>query len=127
MNDSRFTIKEGVLTPLAKTVLLPLGLSAGMSAADSAIQKKIYGSGTVLIISNKEIEEDIMKMVKSLEESGLLIKGISETFKNETKERKGGFLLMPFGTLAVSKVGSALTGRRVIRADEGTIRAGEDF
>ena len=127
MNDSRFTIKEGVLTPLAKTVLLPLGLSAGMSAADSLIQKKIYGSGTVLIISNKEIEEDIMKMVKSLEESGLLIKGISETFKNETKERKGGFLLMPFGTLAVSKVRSALTGRRVIRADEGTIRAGEDF
>ena len=59
--------------------MLPFGLSAGMSAADPAIQKKIYGSGiTALIISNAEME-DIIKIVKSLEESGLLLKGISET------------------------------------------------
>ena len=71
---------------LAKSVLIPLGLSAGISVADAAIQKKIYGSGTTaLIISNEEFE-DIMKIVKSLEESGLLIKGISETVKNEAKE-----------------------------------------
>ena len=57
-----------------------------MSAADAAIQNKIYGSGTTaLIISNEEME-DIMKIVKSLEESGLLIKGTSEKIKNETKE-----------------------------------------
>ena len=56
-------LMKSVLTSLAKSVLLPLGLSAGMSAADAAIQKKIYGSrSTVLIISNKEIEE-IMKTV----------------------------------------------------------------
>ena len=64
-------LMKSVLTPLAKSVLLPLGLSAGMSAADAALQKKIYGVGrtTALIISNEEMK-DIMKIVKSLEESG---------------------------------------------------------
>ena len=67
-----------VLTPLAKSVLISLGLSAGISAADAATQKN-YGSGaTVLIISNEEME-DMIKLVKSFEESGLLIKEISET------------------------------------------------
>ena len=75
-------LMKSVLTPLAKSVLLTLGLSPGMSAVDAGIQKKIYGSGsTAVIISNKEME-DIMKIVKSLEESVLLIKGISETIKN---------------------------------------------
>ena len=79
---------KNILTPLAKNVLLPLGLSVGMSAADAAIQKKIYGSGTTaLIISNEELE-DIIKIVKSLEESGLLVKEISETIKNEKKKNK---------------------------------------
>ena len=73
---------KSLLTPLAKSVFLSLRLSAGISAADAAIQKKIDGSDkTALIISNEEME-DIMKIVKSLEESGLLIKGISETIKN---------------------------------------------
>ena len=58
-----------------------------MSVADVTIQKKIYGSGT-LIISSEEME-DIMKIVKSLEESRLLIKGVSETIKNDAKEQKG--------------------------------------
>ena len=63
--------------------MFPLGSSAGMSAADAAIQKKIYGSGiTALIITNEEIK-DIMKIVKSLKGSGLLVKEISETTKNE--------------------------------------------
>ena len=107
-----------------------------MSAADAAIQKKkSYGSGrpsdlvsrtTALIISNEEMK-DIMKIVKSLEESRSLIKGISETIKNEAKEQKGGFSTMLLGTLAASMLGSALTGRGVIRAGEGTIRAGENF
>ena len=61
-------------------------LSLGLTA--------IYGSGTLaLIISNEEME-DIIKIVKSREESGLLVKGISETIKNETKEQKEGFLSM---------------------------------
>ena len=75
-------LMKSVLTPLAKSGLLPLGLSAGMSTADACIQKKFFGAGsTALIISNKEMEE-IIKIVKSLEESGLLIKRISETIKN---------------------------------------------
>ena len=71
--------------------------------------------------------EGIMKIVKSLEESGLLIKGISETIKNDAKEQKGGFLPMLLGTLAASILGTALTGRGVIRAGEETIKAGQDF
>ena len=71
--------------------------------------------------------EDIMKIVKSLEESGLLIKGISETLKYETKEQKGGSFTMWLGTLAASTLGNALTGKGVIRANEGVIRAGQNF
>ena len=117
-------LMKSVLTSLAKSVLLPLGLSAWMSAADAATQKKIYGSGTTaLIIMNDEMN-DIMKIVKSLEEFGLLIKGVSETTKNKTKEQKGGFLSMLLGTLTASILRSALTGRGVIRAGEAVIRAG---
>ena len=119
-------LMKSVLTPLVKNVLIPLGLPAGISA-DATIQKNIYGSGTrALIISNEEME-DIIKKVKSLEEPGLLIKGISEKIKNEAKEQKCGFLAMILGTLAASLLGSALIGRGVIRADEGVIRADQNF
>ena len=68
-----------VLTPLAKIVLIPLGLPAGMSAADAAIQKKICGSGTtVLVIANEEMKENHLNhLVKSLDESGSIAKEIS--------------------------------------------------
>ena len=73
---------KSILTPLAKSVLLRLESSAGMSAADVTVQKKICGpENTALIYSNEEME-DKMKIVKSLEQSGLLIKGIRETIKN---------------------------------------------
>ena len=68
-----------------------------------------------------------MKIIKSLEESGLLIKEITETTKNETKEQKGGFILMLLGTLAASILGNALTGKGVIRVGEGVIRADQNF
>ena len=71
--------------------------------------------------------KEIMKIVKSLEESELLVKGISKSIKNETKKRKGGFLSMLLGTLAASLLGSALTRKGVIRADKGVIKAGEKF
>ena len=71
--------------------------------------------------------ENIIKIVKLLEESRLLVKGISETTKNETKEQKGGFLPMLLGTLAASILGNAITGKGVIRAGEGTTRVGQDF
>ena len=75
-----------VLKPLAKNVLIPLGLTVAALATDVVFHKKISGSGnTTLIISNEEMN-DIMKIIKSLGESGLLIKRVSETIKNEGKE-----------------------------------------
>ena len=81
---------KNVIKPLAKSVLSPLGLTAGALAADAAIHKKILGSGntTTLIISNDEIM-DIIKIVKFLEDSGLLLEGVTETVQNEVKEQKG--------------------------------------
>ena len=67
---------------------------------------------------------DILKRVKSLEDSGVLLKGINETIKNEAKEQKGGFPSMLLGTLGASLLGNMLAGKGVIRAGEGTIRAG---
>ena len=94
--------------PLAKSVLIPLGLMAAASATDAAIHKKLFGSGfTTLIISNEEME-DIMKIVKSLEDSGILIKCVSEKIKNEAKEQKGGFLRMLLGTLGANILGNLL-------------------
>ena len=117
-----------VAMPLAKNVLAPLGLSAAMSAIDGSIKKKILGSGTTtLIISNDEMN-NILKMVKSLEDSNVLLKGVSETIEHEAKEQRGGFLSMLFGTLGASLLGDTLlkgfSGKGVIRAGEGTIRAG---
>ena len=120
-------LMKRVLTPLGKGVLLPLRLLAGMSAAEATIKNKIYGSGgTALTIANEKME-DIMKIVKSLEESGLLVKGMNETVNNETKEQKVQFLPMSFGALAASMLGSALKGRGVMRVGAGTIRPGKNF
>ena len=76
---------KNVIKPLAKSVLIPLGLTAAASAADAGIHKKILGSGnTTPIISNDEIK-DIIKILKSLEDSGLLLKGVTEAVQNEVK------------------------------------------
>ena len=75
-----------VAMPLAKNVLTPLGISAAMSAIDGSIKKKMFGSGTTtLIIPNDEMD-DILKIVKSLEDSNILLKGVSETIQHEAKE-----------------------------------------
>ena len=108
-----------VAMPLAKNVLAPLGLTAAMSAIDGSIKKKMLGSGaTTLIISNDEMN-DIIKIVKSLEDSGVILKGVSKTIQHEAKEQRGGFLSMLLGTLGASLLGNLLTGRK------GVIRAGE--
>ena len=123
---------KSIIKPLAKSVLVPLGLTAAASAADAGIHKKILESGsdhnnTILIISNDEMD-DILKIVKSLEDSGVLLKGVSETIQNEAKEQRGGFLSMLLGTLGASLLddilSKGLSGKGVIRAGEGTIRAG---
>ena len=146
-----------VLLPLAKSVLIPVGLTASASATDAAIHKKLFESShvtkvsdrvrlldlaarTTLIISNEEMN-DIMKIIKSLEESGLSIKGLSETITNELQEQKGVFTIMLLGTLRASFLGNLLIGKGAIamrperksnmpgrgttRAGEGTVRAGE--
>ena len=102
--------------------------------ADAGIHRKILGSGhnTTLTISNDEINY-ITKIVKSLEYSGLLLKGDPEAVQNEVKEQKRGFLSILFGTLGASLLGNLLTGKGVYRAgkgkginrtDEGIVRAG---
>ena len=68
--------------------------------------------------------EDIIKIVKCLEDSGLLLKGVSETIPNEAKKQKGGFLSMLLGTLGASLLGNILAGKIMNRAGEGFIRAG---
>ena len=81
-------LMKSVINPLAKSLFIPLELSSGMSAVDATVQKKIWGSvTTALIISNQEME-DVMKIVKLLEESGLLIKRISETSESKVKKEK---------------------------------------
>ena len=125
-----------VIKPLAKSVSIPLGLTAAASATDAAIHNKMFRSGarplnlasrTTLIISNEEMQ-DIMKMVKSLGKFGLLIKGVSETIQNQGTEQKEGFLRMLLGTLAASLLGNLLKGKGAIgnMSGEGTIRAGEE-
>ena len=103
-----------------------LGITVAASATDAAANKKVLGSGTTtLIISNDEMK-DILKIPKSLEDSGILLKGVSETIKYEVKEQKGGFLSALLGTLGANLLGDMLfkKGKGVIRAGEGTIRAG---
>ena len=108
-----------VAMPLAKNVLAPLGLTAAMSAIDGSIKKKMLGSGTTtLIISNDEMN-NIIKIVKSLENSGVLLKAVNETIQHEAKEQRGGFLSILLGTLGASLLGNLLTGGKdVVRAGE---------
>ena len=118
-----------VALSLAKNVLAPLGITAAMSVIDGSIQKKIHGSwatkgaGVKLIIEQEDMKD--MKNIKALEDSGILLKGVSKTIKNETKEQKGGFLSMLVGTLGASLLGNLLTGGKgVMCAGDGIVRAG---
>ena len=116
---ARLPLIKNVIKPLAKNVLIPLGLTAAASAADAGIHKKILGSGnTTLIISNEEMN-DIIKIAQALEDSNILLKGVTKTIENETKEQKGGFLSMLLGTLGASLLGNLLTGKGIERAGSG--------
>ena len=106
-----------VAMPLAKNVLAPLGLTAAMSAIDGSMQKKIHGSGIKLIIEEEDMQ-DIIKIIKGLENSDILLKGVSKTIENEVKEQRGEFLSMLLGNLGASLLGNLLTGKCIIRADE---------
>ena len=127
-----------VAMPLAKNVLTPLGLTAAMSAIEGSIQKKIHSAGVKLITEQEDMKDagvkliieqedmkDIMKIIKALENSGILLKGVSKIIKNETKEQRGGFLSMLLGTLGASLLGNLLTGGKgIMRAGNGIVRTG---
>ena len=104
---------------LAKNVLAPLGIVAAASAIDTGIQKQIHGYGTtILIISNKEMN-DMIKIVQALEDSNVLLKGVTKAIKNKTKEQKGRFLSMLLGTLGASLLGNILARKGTARAVSG--------
>ena len=106
------SLMKNVLKPLVESVLIPLRLTAVASVTGATIQKKVFGSGlSTMIISNEEINY-IMKVVKSLEDVGLLIKSVSETIENETNIIGKGVKLWK------------ITGQGVMRAGEGP---GEGF
>ena len=95
-------------------MLIPLSLTAAALAADVRIHKIILGSGTMtLIITNKEMD-DIKIIVKSLEDSELLLKGATKTIENETNEQRGRFLSILLGTVGASMLGNLLSGKGVI-------------
>ena len=100
-----------VAMPLAKNVLAPLGLTVAVSAIDGSIQKKIHGSGVKLIIEEEDIQ-DIIKIIKELENSDILLKGVSKTIENEIEEQRGGFL-------------SFLLEKGIMGAGDGIVRAGK--
>ena len=130
---TRLPLIKNVIKPLAKSALIPLRLTTTSSTAEAGIHKNILGSrhnppsssashnlpsSTTLIISNNEIE-DIIKIVKSLEDSGLLLKGVTERVQNEVKEQKGGFLSMSLGTLCASLLGNISVGKGINSAGKG--------
>ena len=93
-------LMKNVTKPLATSVLIPLGLTVAVLEYSRMLEyiKKILGYGTkTLIISNDEMK-DIIKIVKSFEDSGLLLKGVRKTIQNEAKEQKRGFLSMLLGS-----------------------------
>ena len=122
---------KNVIKPLSKSVLIPLGFTAAASSADAGVNKQILVSGhhssssvlrpplrnalhnATLIISNDETE-DIIKIVKSLEDSGLLLNRVSQKFQNEAKEQKGWFLSMLLDTLGTSLLGNILACKGAI-------------
>ena len=113
-----------VAMPLAKNVLAPLGLTAAMSAIAGSIQKKIHGSGVKLIIEQEDMND--IKIIEALKNSGILLKGVTKTIENETKEQREGLLNMLLGTLGASLLGNLLTGGKgIVRAGDGIVRAGE--
>ena len=114
-----------VALPLAKNVLAPLGLTVTMCAIDGSIQKKIHGSGVKLIIEQEDMN-DITKIIEALENSGILLKGVTKAIENETQEQRSGFLSMFLGTLGASLLGNLLSdGKGIVRAGEGIVRAVE--
>ena len=88
-------------------------------------KKKMHGPGFKLVIEQEDMN-DVIKVIEALENSGILLKGVTKTIEHETKEQRGGFLSMLLGTLGASLLGNLLTGGKgMMRAGEGIVRAGD--
>ena len=108
-----------VAISFAKNILAPLGITAAASAMNAEIKKK-HGSGTTtLIISNEEMN-DIMKIVQSLEDSNILLKGVTKTIEKESKEQKGGLLSMLLSGKGIVRAGYGCPSKK----GKGIVRAG---
>ena len=116
---------ENIHKLLAKGFLVQLRLLTAVLATDAAIQNNIFGSNTTALVLSNEDLNDIVAIVKSLEERSLFIKGVSEIIKNEAKEQKGQFLGILLVTLSASLLGNMLAGKGVVRGGEETIQAGK--
>ena len=108
-----------VAVPFAKNILAPLGTTAAASANDAGIQKNIHGSGTTTLKISNEKMNGIMSIVKAHEDSNILLKEVTKTIENETKEQKRGFLNTFLVTLGASLSGNLLSGKEIVRAGCG--------
>ena len=108
-----------IAIPLAKNVLAPLGITAADSAIDVGIQKKNTWFWKYDFNNSNEEMNDIIKIIQALENSSILIKGVTKTIKNETKKQKGRFLSMLLGTLGASLLENLLTGKGILRDGSG--------
>ena len=119
---------KNILKPLAKSVLIPLGLTAVALATDAAIYKKMFGSGTTTLIISKKEMNDILKIIKSFEESGLLIKRVivllQLKMKQKNKRRISGNVIRRFSARLLENL---LTGKETVITNKSTIRGGQDF
>ena len=86
-------LMKNVIQPLAISVLIPLGITVAASASDAEIHNKILDSGTTTLTTSNEEMEDIMKIIKSIEDSGISLKGVTETIRNKNKNKKEDFLV----------------------------------
>ena len=108
-----------VAIPLAKHFLASFGIKEAASAIDTGIQKKLHGSRTTTLkISNKEMN-DRRKIVQALEDYNILLKGVTKTIKNETKEQKGAFFSMLLSTLGANLLGNLVAETGIVTADSG--------
>ena len=111
-----------LLSKIARSIffiLAPLGITAAFPAIDAGIQKKIHGSRTTTLIISNEETNDISKIVQALGDSNILLKGITKTIKNQTKEQIGGFLGILLGPLGTSLLGHILTEKGLLRVGYG--------
>ena len=121
-----------VALPLAKKCISTVRFNGCYVCNRWKYAKKNHGSGVRLIIEQEDMN-DIMKIIEALENSGILLKGVTKTIENETKKQRGGFLGMLLGTLGASVLCNLLTGGKgimkagdgIVRAGDGIVRAGE--